>query len=240
MTIIAMWAHPRSVSTAFTRMMMQRGDLTVVHEPLVTLTDFGEVTLPAPAPAEKTVARRPAEVFAALRAAAAERPVFVKDTLEYRYDHLFEHPDDLRDLTHTFIVREPERTINSHRALKPDVSLGNIGYEHQWELFKHAWRVTGARPVVVTAERLLADPAGTVSAYCARVGLSYLPGALSWQPEDRPEFAKTRRWHLDAIASTGFVPAQKRFEVTVANDPLLRSYYEHHLPFYERLVEHAL
>jgi hypothetical protein len=225
-TIIAMWAHPRSVSTAFTRMMMQRGDLTVVHEPLVTLTDFGEVTLPAPAPPGKIVARRPAEVFGALRAAAAERPVFVKDTLEYRYDHLFEHPDELRDITHTFIVREPERTINSHRALKPDVSLGNIGYEHQWELFKHAWRITGSRPVVVTAERLLADPAGTVSAYCARVGL--------------PEFAKTRRWHLDAIASTGFLPAQKRFEVTVANDPLLRSYYEHHLPFYARLVEHAL
>ncbi len=31
--IIALWAAPRSVSTAFERMMMERGDHAVVHEP---------------------------------------------------------------------------------------------------------------------------------------------------------------------------------------------------------------
>lgn len=47
MTVIALWAHPRSVSTAFLRMMAERGDVTVVHEPLVLLTDHGQVTVPA-------------------------------------------------------------------------------------------------------------------------------------------------------------------------------------------------
>ena len=41
-----MWAHPRAVSTAFLRMMIERGDVTVVHEPLVLLTDHGQVELP--------------------------------------------------------------------------------------------------------------------------------------------------------------------------------------------------
>ena len=40
--VIAMWAHPRAVSTAFLRMMIERGDTTVVHEPLVTLADYGK------------------------------------------------------------------------------------------------------------------------------------------------------------------------------------------------------
>ncbi|WP_410534879.1 hypothetical protein [Streptomyces sp. KL2] len=48
MTVIAMWAHPRAVSTAFLRMMAERGDVTVVHEPLVPLTDHGEVSVPGP------------------------------------------------------------------------------------------------------------------------------------------------------------------------------------------------
>ena len=34
-----LWAHPRSRSTALERMMMERGDVTVLHEPLVTLLD---------------------------------------------------------------------------------------------------------------------------------------------------------------------------------------------------------
>jgi hypothetical protein len=41
-----LWAHPRSRSTALERMMMERGDVTVLHEPLVTLLDEGTVTVP--------------------------------------------------------------------------------------------------------------------------------------------------------------------------------------------------
>jgi len=32
-TIIALWSIPRSLSTAFERLMMQRGDFKVFHEP---------------------------------------------------------------------------------------------------------------------------------------------------------------------------------------------------------------
>ena len=31
--IIALWAHPRARSTVFERVMMERGDLQVLHEP---------------------------------------------------------------------------------------------------------------------------------------------------------------------------------------------------------------
>lgn len=238
-TVLAMWAHPRSVSTAFLRMMIERGDVTVVHEPLVTLTDFGEVTLPDTGDGT-VVVRSPGDVFAQFGKLAAERAVFFKDTLEYRYAYLFDHPEAVAGLTHTFIVREPAATIASHAAVKPEVTCQEIGYEHQWDLFRLVREATGRRPVVVSAERLLADPAGVVSAWCGEVGLSYLPEALQWRPEDRAEFRLTRKWHLDTIASSGFRAPQKDYARTVDNDERLRSYLEHHRPFYERLIEHVL
>jgi hypothetical protein len=36
-----LWSAPRSGSTAFFRMMAERGDLTMVHEPFSYLAEFG-------------------------------------------------------------------------------------------------------------------------------------------------------------------------------------------------------
>ncbi|MDT0379377.1 sulfotransferase family protein [Streptomyces sp. DSM 42041] len=241
MTVIALWAHPRAVSTAFVRMMMERGDVTVVHEPMVLLTDHGETRLPAPpGGAGPTTVRAPGELYRRLAELGAHGPVFFKDTLEYRYAHLFDHPEDVAAFRHTFIVRDPARTIASHHAVKPSLACAEIGYEHQWRLFTHLWKTTGERPLVFTAESLLADPPAVVRAYCAHVGLPFRPEAMHWQPGERPEWEQNRRWHLDAIASSGFRAPVKEFAASVHDDPRLRAFHAHHLPYYERLVEHAL
>ena len=239
MSVIAMWAHPRALSTAFERMVLARGDVTVVHEPLVTLLDDGAVPLTT-ADGRTVTATSPAEVVAHLTELGRHGPVFVKDTLEYRYQHLFDHPETIADFTHTFIVREPARTISSHYAIKPTVSCSDIGYEHQWELFELVRATAHRPPVVILAEDLLADPAGLVATWCAAVGLPFLPAALRWTPGDRSEWQRTRKWHLDAERTAGFQPVAKTFTETVENNATLRSYHEYHRPFYERLVQHAI
>ncbi|MEO3752396.1 sulfotransferase family protein [Streptomyces sp. B6B3] len=240
--VIALWAHPRSVSTAFLRMMVERGDLTVVHEPFVLLTDHGSVALPAVggADGDTVTLDEPGAVLSHLALLGAERPTFFKDTLEYHYQYLFDHPEAIAGFQHTFIIRHPARAIPSHHLVKPDFACHEAGYEHQFALFELAWQATGRCPVVVSAERLLADPAATVAAYCARVGLPFVPDALRWRPGERPEWRPNARWHVDASASSGFRAPRDDYPVTVDDDPRLRRYYEHHLPFYERLLSHAL
>jgi hypothetical protein len=42
MAVFALWSAPRTRSTAFFRSMVERGDMTVLHEPFCKLRDFGE------------------------------------------------------------------------------------------------------------------------------------------------------------------------------------------------------
>ncbi len=239
MKLIALWAHQRAVSTAFLRMMIARGDVTVVHEPLVTLTDEGRVPLPDGRGGTLEV-HAPGELLAHLAQLARSRPVFFKDTVEYRYQYLFDHPEAIAGITHTFIVRDPRKAINSLYSMKPGFTRPEAGYEHLWDLFRLVESVQGRPPVVVHAERLLRDPETVIRTYCAAVGLPFVAEALRWQPEDRSEWQRTRQWHTDASRSSSFSPTEKQYAVTVDNDERLRACYDYHYPFYQRLVEHAL
>lgn len=228
---IVMWAHSRSASTAFERMMIERGDVTVLHEPFLAVTEEGELDLPG-----GVTVRSEKELLVRLAELA---PVFVKEVLDYEYPHLFGHPEDLAGIVHTFIVRDPRPTIASHYAIKPAVTCAEIGYERLFLLFELAWKATGRRPLVIRTEDLVREPATVVEAFCDHTGLPFLPHALTWSAGDRPEWQRTRRWHLDASGSAGFEERRNTYRDTVDDHPALRAFYDHHLPFYQRLVEQA-
>jgi hypothetical protein len=238
--IIALWAHQRARSTAFLRMMIERGDVTVIHEPLVTLIDTGEVALPD-GRGGQTVVHSDAALFEHLRALAQWRPVFFKDTVEHRYGCLFEQPQALAGIVHTFIVREPRRTISSAFEMKPTITCAEVGYEHLAEIFDLAMSCSPTRPAVIDADRLVQHPAEVVRRYCEHVGLPFLQHAMTWQASDRPEWSRTRQWHTGVACSSGFgVTSPSVYPHTVDNHPTLRRFLEHHEPYYRRLVRHAL
>jgi len=244
--VIVLWAHSRSASTAFVRMMIERGDVDVLHEPFLALTQGGEVLVPGPGSVPgggpggvPGVARSGRELVELLAGPRRSRPVFVKEVLDYRYEYAFGHPDELAWMTHTFLVRDPRQAISSHYAMKPTVTCPEIGYEWLWELFQLLWSAAGRPPLVIRSEDLLRDPAATVGGYCRAVGLPFVTSALHWAPGDRPEWRRHRAWHLDAIRSSGFASADNSYPVTVDNHPVLRSFYDHHYPFYQRIVQYA-
>jgi hypothetical protein len=152
---------------------------------------------------------------------------------------VFSQPGELAWMTHTFLVRDPRLAISSHFAIKPTVTCQEIGYEWLFELFTLMWAATGRRPLVLRSEDLLRDPEAEIGAFCEAVALPLLPEALHWAPGDRPELQRHRRWHLDTISSSGFTTARNSYQATVDNHPLLRSFYDYHYPFYQRIVQHA-
>ncbi|RII13394.1 hypothetical protein DSC45_23880 [Streptomyces sp. YIM 130001] len=233
--VIALWGMPRSRSTAFFRMMTERGDFHVLHEPFSNLAEFGSVEV-----GDLTV-RKESELTSAIRELSRSEPVFFKDTTDERYPALLDDEAFLgRDATHTFIIRHPAQTIASYHALNPEVRLHQIGAEAQFEIYQAVAERSSGPPVVFDSSDLVADAPGLVAAYCAAVGIPFLPDALNWRPGERDEWHRTSRWHADASASAGFRTTPREYGTDLATDPVLSSYLRHHLPFYESLHRRRL
>ncbi|AZM55246.1 sulfotransferase family protein [Streptomyces sp. WAC 01529] len=232
--VLALWSAPRCRSTAFMRMMTERGDHVVVHEPLSRVVDFGEVEV------GDRIAHSEQEVLAELRAIAAHKPVFFKDTTDFAYPALLADKAFLSAATHTFIIRDPAEAIASHHALNPELGRDEIGFARLYEIFTAVQDATGTTPVVIDSDDLLDRPAETVRAYCSAVGIPFLPDALSWQPGMRSEWQTTSKWHKSTSETSGFKRGSSDGAEKVAADPVLRAYRDYHQPYYEKLRAVAL
>ncbi|HEY0699397.1 MAG TPA: hypothetical protein VGD43_16480 [Micromonospora sp.] len=233
--ILALWSAPRSRSTAFFRMMAERGDFQPVHEPFSVLAEQGVTEVGG------RQLRDEAAVLAALRELAGQRPVFFKDTTDARYPGVLADDAFLAtDATHVFLIRHPRLTVPSYHRLNPEVGRDNIGFGNLHEIFTAVRERTGRIPVVLDAEELVADPRTAVKLFCAAIGVPFDPSALTWAPGDRSEWRATRRWHVEVSRSDGLRATVPTSTVDVDADPVLRDHVAHNLPCYEALYAHRL
>jgi hypothetical protein len=205
--MLALWATPRTVSTAFERMMIERGDHLVLDEPWSRAYYFGPdrrsdrypLTFP-----ESTYAA----VEAGVLAAGANSAVFVKDMAYHAAPGVTD--DALASMTHTFLIRDPLAALSSLHRRWPDFTDDEAGYGAQRDLFDRVVAVTGEVPAVVDSDALVADAERVVAAWCERVGIDHRPESLRWTPGMRPEWQLWRDWYENAAASTGFAAPSGR------------------------------
>jgi hypothetical protein len=235
--IIALWTYPRTISTAFERVMMERGDMEILHEPFSYLFYVHEKK--ATIPQEFVDPDHPV-TYPGIRQmildAAAEKTVFFKDMAAHCFDYLLDDPAFIRRLVNTFLIRNPAKTIASFYALNREVSLHEIGCEQLCRLYLSVRQISGRTAVVVDADDLENDPEGIMAAYCERIGVEFLPHALTWSPQGSEKWRIWEKWHRDAAQSTGIVKNLETFEETVENNTHLREYYDYHLPYYRELA----
>ncbi|MBU8858602.1 MULTISPECIES: hypothetical protein [unclassified Micromonospora] len=228
--ILALWSAPRCRSTAFFRMMCERDDFAVLHEPFSYRAEFGRVEVDGASCHTET------EVMEAIRRSAKRRPLFFKDTSDERYAHVLADPDFLaRDVVSTFLIRHPAETIASYHRVNPNVERHQIGFEALFEMFCAVRDRTGRDPVVIDAEDLIRDPRAVVRAYSDLVKIPYREATLNWRPGHRREWRPSERWHQAVSASSGFHAEPRPAAVDVSTHPVLGDYLRHHLPFYEEL-----
>lgn len=241
--IVALWAVPRSTSTAFEWMMRQRGDLACFHEP------FGEAWYQGEAPlwqrwkeGDRTTPGLTLEsVWDTLKAAAKERPVFIKDFPHY-INHIWD-AEFLSNFTHAFLIRDPAKTITSMYDKWPDFDEGEVGFPEQRALFDLLAALNGTPPPVVDSDDLLENPYEMTEAFCAAVGIPFIPEALTWAPgADTGQYSwwDGGSFHENLKNSTGLKP-QKRKYVTLENMPSrVKQVHRRMKPHYDRLHEHRI
>jgi hypothetical protein len=246
--IIALWSHPRSVSTAFERIMRARGDLECLHEPF--MYDYYVNRSKRKMPHFEVRPDHP-KSYEAIRdwiLAKAERgPVFFKDMSYYVVPHIFDDAAFMQRLTHSFLLRDPVASIVSYAKLDPDVTREEIGIEAQW-LHAKCLMEHDRKPIVVLSEALQTDPSGQMRRYWQAVGLDERLEALDWGEKAPEDWQQVSGWHKDVMASKTIRPIDEtaktrslaEFVKLQAERPELQGYLEHHTKFHRLLSEYGL
>lgn len=240
--ILALWATPRSTSTAFEWMMRQRGDFVCHHEPFNELYYYGEDRRSA---REGAVAAKPglnyANVWTGLLGQAEANRIFLKD-FAYSVMHMV---DDafLSKFTHSFLIRDPKKVLPALHHHWPNFTVEEAGFSTLRVLFERVAERDGKAPPVMTSEDLLTAPEATVAAYCAAVDIPFIAQALSWSPGERKEvswYGEGRGpWHDNLRQSRGIEPQNSTYPPIESVPELMRK-YEACLPDYQALLRHKL
>ena len=93
-------------------------------------------------------------------------------------------------MTNAFLIRAPERVLASYTKKWSDVSLRDIGFVEQAEIFDMVATTLGKAPPVVDADDILARSARRARRSCARPAA--LPSTSDADLEARPQALRRR------------------------------------------------
>ena len=238
--ILALWATPRSTSTAFEWMMRTRGDLICLHEPFSLAYYRGRdrrTTRPAENPYEPD--RSYASTWQEILDARDGGRVFMKDFPNYIM-HMADGPF-LDHFQHTFLIRHPAKALASLYLKWGEFTMDEASFEDLHALFDLVVERYDTIPPVIDSDDILRNTGPMVEAYCTAAGIEFVPEALQWEPGDRSEVsAYGGTWHDRLRTSTGLSPQTRQYPDTVKNNSFLAEMYEQCLPHYHALAAHKL
>lgn len=236
---IAMWSGPRNISTAMMRAWENRSDCVVWDEPL-----YGHYL-------HKTGIKHPGadEVITSQgtdwqdivkkcsTSSPDNKPIFYQKHMTL---HLLPEINQgwLSSLQNCFLIREPERVIASYAAVRKDVTIEDIGFIQQAELFDYITQTTGETPLVIDSRDFLQQPEAMMRKICVKLDVSFDINMLKWPKGKRASDGVWAKYWYDSVwNSTGFAPYQEK--------PLKLkdrewSIAEQSRPYYEKLHDHKL
>ena len=234
--LFTLWAIPRSRSTSFFRMMLERGDCLCIHEPFCAIADDGYVDLPDGHGHQLTLESKE-EVAAHILSLSAQQRIFLKETTDHDHSDLLHTGLFNEQVKTAILIREPEEAIASHLRMNPGVDQASMGFGHLLKLVK-SMQSSGHHYHLIKASDLVKKTTETVQNYCTFSQLPFIPEALNWTSENRHEWSRTQHWHSDVAESTGIQ------QLTMNKSPLspeLQDMLEKHLsktiPEYNALLE---
>ena len=147
-----------------------------------------------------------------------------------------DHPD----MRHAFLIRDPESVIASYAAKREEVTLEDIGFRQQSELFDRVADTLGKAPPVVDSRDVLADPEGTLGRLCKHLGIAFDPAMLTWPAGRRTsDGIWASHWYHAVEASSGFAPARPPVSFDSLDDAL-KPIAQAARPHYKRLAAHRI
>ncbi|WP_238366379.1 sulfotransferase [Mesobacterium pallidum] len=235
---LAMWSGPRNLSTAMMYSFAQRADFTVSDEPFYAAY-LAQTGLAHPMRAE-VMASQPQDAGDVAAQLAGPNP----DGAAHWYQkHMTQHMIEavprgwMAEVVNVFLIRHPARVVASFAKGYEALTLADIGFLQQVELYDHV-RALGQSPVVVDSADIRDDPEGMLRRLCDAVGLSWDPAMLSWPAGPKPyDGVWAPVWYGSLHGSTGFAGPEGPLPRLTGNAAAMA---EAALPAYEKMKAVAL
>ena len=229
--IVYLISPPRSLSTAFLRMIQARGDFDAMNEPSLDVFHHLRQGGPNSQFFSKDSYKTFEELDQAIVKKAEQTNIFVKE-ISFSVEKFFLNNNDLlkRNNTHFIIlVRNPHHALISFYNkcggwIKRDTFTTETCYASLYAIFQHLKKHAVNKPAIVLSESLYSTPSVTLPNICNFLAIPYLATAGSWQALDTTftgtswhHFANTphraNKWHSDALQSTQFhTPTQYKID----------------------------
>lgn len=203
---IAMWSGPRNISTAMMRSFSSRSDCAVSDEPFYgCFLKHSDADHPM---REEVIASMDCDwrsvATALVGPAPGGKPIWYQKHMPHHMVGPIA-PDDLAGVTHAFLIRDPARIAASYAAKREAVTAQDLGIAAQRAFFEREAERIGAPPPVIDSADVLRDPARTLGALCAALGIAWDPKMLSWPAGRHPaDGIWAAHWYGRVEASTGF------------------------------------
>lgn len=236
-----MWSGPRNISTAMMRAFENRPDAAVSDEPFYAayLKDTGlihpmrEAILAAQPQDWRTVAT------AMVGPVPGGRAIWYQKHMTHHMRPSFGR-DWIDRLCNVFLIRPPEAVIASYVEKRAEVTLEEIGFPQQVELFERIAERSGRAPPVLEAGDVLADPTGALTRLCRACDIPFHPGMVSWRAGRRDtDGVWAPAWYDAVERSVGF--AGPRPTTAIEDLPHdLRLIAQAGRPLYDRLARYRI
>ncbi|MFN4154325.1 MAG: HAD family hydrolase [Paracoccaceae bacterium] len=232
---IAMWSGPRNLSTALMYAFAARGDCAVWDEPFYAAY-LRETGIDHPM-RDRIIASHEADPEQIAAGCTGEIPQ--GQSLFYQKHmtlHMIPEFDRgfMRALINVFLIRHPARVVASYAKKREGLTLKDIGFVQQAELFDQVAEWMGAPPLVIDSADIRADPRVALMRLCKALTIPFTETMLHWPAGPKPfDGVWAPHWYGAVHRSTGF-------EAPEGPLPDLPSEYQaivgEALPYYEKLA----
>lgn len=232
-----MISGPRNLSTAIMYAFDNRKDTLSVDEPFYAhyLSTHPKVKHPGRSDIINSQSTNASTVLEQVYTLAEDTPyLFIKNMAHHieGFDLSWMH-----QMQNIFLIRNPERLINSFAKVIDNPTLKDIGLKKEYELYQHL-KKQGKNSIVVDSGDLLNDPERILSKICDALQIKFTKEMLSWSAGSREiDGVWAPHWYGNVHKSTGFSPQKTSNE---AMPKRYQSLLDEAMPYYQALYKQAI
>ena len=232
-----MWSGPRNLSTALMRSFENRNDTKVIDEPFYAYY-LKKTQLDHPMKSEiiNYYPTSQMQILKKITSQTQNNEIFYQKHMTH---HIIKNTrlDWLNKGYNCFLIRHPAKVINSYIKKNTLISIDDVGFKKQYEIFNKI-KNNKINYMVVNADTILQDPPKAIKKLCKILKIRFTKKMLSWPAGKRStDGIWSKVWYKNVELSNTF----SKYKEENYNVPKkYNDIYEESLKYYNEMNQYSI